>query len=141
MNSAKLLHQHYALGTKIMLAEREIADLREKATAIGSFDYAKDRVKSSSPMGARYERLIERLVDRQAKLTDLMAEWMEQREAVADLIDLVEDTNQHEVLYFWYVLHLNAEQIAREMHYTPTNIYLLRRKGLLKIDELLNKFK
>lgn len=141
MNSAKILHQHYALGTKIMLAEREIADLREKATAIGSFDYAKDRVKSSSPMGARYERLIERLVDRQAKLTSLMNEWMEQRDEVARLVDLVTDTKQHEVIYLWYIIHLSAEQIAREMHYTPTNIYLLRRKGLMCIEQHLNKFK
>lgn len=141
MKSTALLHQHYALGTKIMEAEREIEDLRQKATVIGSFDYTRDRVKSSPQQGARYERLVEKLVDRQNKLSDLMDEWLDQQTEVVEMIDLVDNVNQHQVLYLWYIIHLTAEQIAKEMHYTPTNIYILRRKGLQKIEEVLNTFK
>ena len=141
MKSTALLHQHYALGTKIMEAEREIEDLRQKATVIGSFDYTRDRVKSSPQQGARYERLVEKLVDRQNKLSDLMDEWLDQQTEVVEMIDMVDNVNQHQVLYLWYIIHLTAEQIAKEMHYTPTNIYILRRKGLQKIEEVLNTFK
>lgn len=146
MKSTALLHQHYALTVKIMLAEKELADLREKATAIGSFDYAKDRVKSSGSASARYEKLIEKLVDRENQLADLMEQWMNQKDDVVALIDLIntdtpEGTNQHEVLYLWYVIHLNAKQIAGEMGYTDANIYALRQKGLRKIEQHLNKIK
>lgn len=145
MNAKTILNQHRALDDRIKSAEKEIADLREKATAIGSFDYSKDRVKTSATMGARYERLVEKLIDTENQIAQMMEEWAAQREEVARLIDTVntdtpDGVNQQKVLRLFYVNHLPIGEIAEEMGYCDANIYVLRSKGLNQIQEHLNKF-
>ena len=117
-----------------MWAERDIAQLRELATAIGSFDYSKDRVKSSSPQGARYERIVEEIADKREKLEADIERWLSERDQIETFIDWVEDERQREVLYMRYILHMKYELIAKELHYSIDNVFYLHRKGLSNIN-------
>lgn len=134
MNPKTLLSKHYSLGRRIMWAERDIAQLRELATAIGSFDYSKDRVKSSLPQGARYERIVEEIADKREKLEADIERWLSERDQIETFIDWVEDERQREVLYMRYILHMKYELIAKELHYSIDNVFYLHRKGLSNIN-------
>ena len=138
MNPKTLLSKHYSLGRRIMWAERDIAQLMELATAIGSFDYSKDRVKSSPQQGARYEHIVERIAEKRDKLEADIDKWLEEREQVEIIVDAVKDDRQREVLYMRYILHMKYELIAKELHYSIDNVFYLHRKGLSYINSKFN---
>lgn len=130
MNVKKLLASHYSLSWRIMNAERDIEQMREMATAIGSFDYTRTPVKNTPRQGAKYESIIERLADKQAKLRGDIEKWMVQRDQVEALIDGIDNERQRNVMYMRYCLYMRYEQIAKETHYSVDHVYALHRKAL-----------
>lgn len=134
MNIKQTLAQYYALGNRIMDAEQDIKQMQEMATAIGSFDYTKPRVRSSPSPGASYEKIVEMLADKQAKLQNDVDQWIQQRGEIEMLIDLVENETQRDVLYKRYILHWRYEMIADVMHYNIETVFYYHRKAIRAIE-------
>ena len=62
MTAKEYLQQLHKADVIINQRIQEKADLRARLSSIGSFDYSKERVQTSLPEGAGYERQIARMI-------------------------------------------------------------------------------
>ncbi|MCD8207653.1 MAG: hypothetical protein LUD72_06935 [Bacteroidales bacterium] len=126
MTAREYLSQLRRLSDQIEQKRGELADLHDIATAIGSFDYSKDRVQTSPPLDAPYTRTIERV----AELDEELRRLIDAQHTILEQIQGLEDSRYSEVLYKRYAEFKSWKIIARELDYHPQYLYALHNDAL-----------
>lgn len=134
MTAKDFLCRHYEANIQINAKLAELKDLKEKATAIGSFDYSKDRVVSSRPTAARYEDIAVTIADKETKLKEEIQGLIFEQAAVEECIDEVEDAEERTILSYRYLSYMTFEQIAEAMDCSVGKVYYTFRDAIEKLN-------
>lgn len=122
MTAKEYLQQLHKLDVIIKQRSQEKADLRARLFSIGSFDYSKERVQTSLPEGAGYEKQIEKIVDLEKEIDFLIDEYVELKHTIIGQLHELRNGKYIEILYKRYVENKKLEQIAVEMGYTYNHV-------------------
>ncbi len=118
MTAKEYLQQLYRADVIINQRIQEKADLRSRLSSIGSMDYVKDRVQTSLPAGAGYEREIVKLVDLENEIDGLIDVYVDLKHKIIGEIHNLRKSDHIKLLYKKYVEYKRLEVIAVEMNYT-----------------------
>lgn len=134
MTAKDFLIRHYEANIQINSKMAELKDLKEKATAIGSFDYSTDRVVSSRPTSARYEDIAVTIADKERALKEEIQELIFEQAAVEECIDEVEDAEEKAILSYRYLSYMTFEQIAEAMDCSVGKVYYTFKDAVEKLN-------
>lgn len=115
----------------------EIETLKRDLTTMGSMDYAKDKVQASSPKGANYERVVDKLVDRETEVLKEIDELVDLRREASQIISQMADPVERDVLHFYYIEGMTWEQTAEAAHVTDRHVYRVHGRALISFEEVL----
>ncbi len=116
---------------------QEKADLRARLSSIGSFDYSKERVQTSLSGSAGYEKQIEKIIDLENEIDQLIDEYVDLKHKIIGEIHELQNSKHIEILYKRYVENKKLVQIAVEMDYSYNHIKHIHGYAL---QEFWNKF-
>ena len=139
MTAKEYLQQLHKADVIINQRIQEKADLRARLSSIGSFDYAKDRVQTSLPEGAGYERQIEKIIDLENEIDRLIDEYTDLKHKVIGQLHDLNSAEQIKILYKRYVLSERFEQIAVDLDFSIRNVYKIHGQGLQEFQKILLK--
>ena len=113
MTPREYLSQIRKLKARIAILVREIEEL--DTIGVGGIDYSKDRVQTSPASGAAFENNVERLVEKEQRLKELLVELVDARDRMVRQITAMDDARYMTVLYKHYIESESISQIAYEM--------------------------
>ena len=137
MTAKEYLQQLHKLDVIIEQRIQEKSDLRERLSSIGSFDYAKERVQTSFPEGAGYEKQIMKVIDLEKEIDYLIDNYVNLKHTIIGQLHELRNGKYIEILYKRYVENKKLEQIAIEMDYSYNHIRHIHGYAL---QEFWNKF-
>lgn len=135
MTAKEYLQQLHRADVIIDQRIQEKADLRERLSSIGSFDYARDRVQTSTPGDAPYVGLIEKIIDIEDEIDRLIDGYVDLKHKMISEIHGLQDSRYIEILYKKYVEGKRLEEIAVEMDYTFQYVVLLHGHALKEFSK------
>lgn len=118
MTAKEYLQQLYKADVIINQRIQEKADIRARISSIGGFDYTKERVQTSLPAGAGYEREIVKLIDLENEIDCLIDTYVDLKHKIIGEIHNLKKPDHIKLLYKKYVEQKRLEVIAVEMNYT-----------------------
>lgn len=128
MTPREYLSQIRKLKARIAILVREIEEL--DTIGVGGIDYSKDRVQTSPASGAAFENNVERLVEKEQRLKELLVELVDARDRIVRQITAIDDARYMTVLYKHYIESESISQIAYEMHYSYNHVVKLHADAL-----------
>lgn len=117
---------------------RDIDDIEADLTAIGGFDYGKDRVISSPEPDAPYVRKIERLRAAEELFWNLRIEANCYKQENIEIIKLVEPKYQA-LLKDLYVELKEWHDIFKNVDAAQSTCYAFHNEGLRQVEAILNE--
>ena len=127
--------------SQIRNADKEITDmilqidyLRYKASGMGAIRYDKDHVQTS-PEDIMCQALAE-AADLERKLSDRHKRLIEMRDYVKDVVFLWND-KEARAIEIYYLNHGSMVDVARQIHCTDRNAYLVRQRALDRFYNML----
>lgn len=129
MTAKEYLGQIRCYHNRIEEKKREIEELRDMATCIGSFDYSKDPVKTS-PSGDAMVNAVAKIVDAREECARLIVTYLEKKNVIIREINEMSNETYRKLLYKRYVEYKRLEQIAVEMNYQYEWIRQLHGRAL-----------
>ncbi|MCD8208503.1 MAG: hypothetical protein LUD72_11240 [Bacteroidales bacterium] len=130
MTAKEYLGQLRQLDIKINQKLHELDELQEKAAAIGSLDYAKDRIQTSPPPEAPFSKTIEKIADMSIEINREVDAFVDLQREIIGKIQGLEDPRYIDVLYKRYVEYKNWRTIAEEMDYHEKHAYRLHGEAI-----------
>ena len=134
--SVKAFLQSYRKSEyKLRMYENAIADIRERATRINAVLYP-DRIQA----GYNSDRIGDAAVmiaDTEERMKEEVSKAQSNLDQIAAVIMRVPDEQLQCILLARYVRFRTWEQIADEMCYSVRNIFVLSRKALQEVENLL----
>lgn len=127
------LLQLLILKKRIARAKQELAEVRELALCIGSFDYSKDPVKTSKK-GDNIENRIVKIDEVERKLSRLIVDYLEKAEEIRWRIGMVENETFKELLLMRYADGLKLEEISVKLGYSYNHVRHLHGLALLEFE-------
>ena len=115
MNAKDYIQSYKLMTTKIETAERELADLREKRTAIA---VNLDGMPHGSRLSDRTARLAAEIADSEAVLTDMRVQAERIRRDILRTLDRLSDPTDYNLLYLRYIRGYKWEAVAAELYYS-----------------------
>ena len=115
MTAKEYIQRYKLMTTKIETAERELADLREKSTAVA---VNLDGMPHGSRLSDRTARLAAEIADSEAALTDMRAQAERIRRDIIRTLDRLSDPTDFKLLYLRYIQGYKWETVAAELHYS-----------------------
>ena len=120
---------------KLRMYENAIADIRERATRINAVLYP-DRIQA----GYNSDRIGDAAVmiaDTEERMREEVSKAQSNLDQIITVIKRVPDEQLQCILLAHYVRFQTWEQIADEMCYSVRNIFVLSRKALQEVENLL----
>lgn len=113
---------------------RHLSDLRANLTAVGGFDYSKDRVQSS-PKNTQEEKII-KLLDAQAQYYEMIADCSQMIMEAEERLSELSAPEYAEVIRMYYLenKHYTYEIIGEKMRYSTSWVKQLMSKGLEEFE-------
>lgn len=136
MTAKEYLQQLHKADVIINQRIQEKADLRARLSSIGSFDYSKERVQTSLPEGAGYERQIEKIIDLENEIDQLIDDYVDLKHKIIGEIQNLNNTDQIKILYKRYVLGEKFEQIAVDLNFSIRNVYKIHGYALREFQKI-----
>ena len=115
MTAKEYIQRYKLMTTKIETAERELADLREKSTAVA---VNLDGMPRGSRLSDRTARLAAEIADSEAALTDMRAQAERIRRDILRTLDKLSDPTDFKLLYLRYIRCYKWEAVAAELYYS-----------------------
>jgi len=115
---------------------QEKADLWTRVTSIGSFDYSKDRVQTSSSGDASFVKVINRMLDLENEIDRLIDDYIDLKHKIIGEIHDLNYADQIKVLYKRYVLYEKFEQIAVDLSFSIRNVYFVHGNALQEFQRI-----
>ncbi len=135
MGAKEYLSQIRILDTIINQKLAELDNLHDIATAIGSFDYSRDRVQASPSGEAPYVKAAEKAV----KLDGEINELIDRRFEIINSIQCLEDHRYTEILYKHYVEYKKFGEIQKETNYALSYLWRLHSEALDEMQKYIDK--
>ena len=134
MWAKEYLQQLQRLDTVINQKIAELEDLRLKAESVGSIDYAKDKVQTSSAGDAPFVNIIGRMADLKAEISTEIEQYANEKHLIIKQIQELDNPAYVQILYKRYVEFKRFEVIAAEMKYTYPYTRQLHKKSLQNFE-------
>ena len=135
MTAKEHLRQLHKADVIINQRIQEKTDLRARLSSIGSFDYSKERVQTSLPEGAGYEKQIAKIIELEKEIDRLIDEYIDLKHKIIGQIHELRNERHIEILYKRYVENKRLEVVAAEMGYTFQYVVLLHGYALKEFSE------
>ena len=135
MTAKEYLRQFHKADVIINQRIQEKTDLRARLSSIGSFDYSKERVQTSLPEGAGYEKQIAKIIELEKEIDRLIDEYIDLKHKIIGQIHELRNERHIEILYKRYVENKRLEVVAAEMGYTFQYVVLLHGYALKEFSE------
>ena len=119
------------------LKERE--DLKELSTCIGSFDYSKDRVQTSSENDASYVTAIERIMELEEAIDHLIDEYVDFKDNAISMIHELDNAKYVQLLFERYVEYKSLAKIGDRINRSNRQVYRLIQKALTEFQVVLDR--
>lgn len=133
MNAKKFLSGHFYLTIRVEAQLRKIDEMKEMATAIGSFDYSKDRVVTFTPANASYEAKVIRIVDLEKDIQDDIAKLKLMRERIVILLSDLSERDKT-LMTLRYLNHMKWREVAEAMNYEEITVKKRNAQILIELD-------
>lgn len=118
MKAKEYLQQLQWLDIVINQKIKEVEDLRLKSKSTSSIDYSKEKVQTSPSKEASFVKLLGRIVDLEAEISQEINIFVEKKHKIINQIQALNNSKYIEVLYKHYVEYKRLEVIAVEMNFT-----------------------
>lgn len=115
MNAKEYLQNLKKLDTVINQKIKELDDLKIMSTNIGSFDYSKERVQTSSNGDAPFVKAIEKICILQDEINKEIDNFVDKKHKIINQIQGLSKSKYIDVLFRRYVEYKSFETIAVEM--------------------------
>lgn len=151
MNAKEYLQQVHMIdirigqrSTQLEQMKRRIREMKEMATATGSFDYSKDRVQTSATSGnVRIENAVDLEAEAESireEIERLIRQEQELKHTIIGQIQQLTNANYVEILYRRYVEMQSFEKISCDLSYAYHYVCTLHGEALKTFEEhVLNK--
>lgn len=136
MTTKEYLSQIRLLNLKIDQKMEEKADLMSRAMGNHSPVLTKDKVQSSIS-GDKMSNTIDRYVDLEKEIDDLIDMYVDKRDTIINQIHQMNNHRYIRILYLRYVKYCTFEYIAVEMNYSIRGIYKLHGNALQAFQKLI----
>lgn len=93
----------------------------------------------STPDHTRHETAMINYFDAQEKTKQLVGEYNQLIDEIAELLDLMEDEEDRELIMEHYVRHTPFPELAEKMHVSRTHIYYRRDRALALLEKLIEQ--
>ena len=136
MNVKEYLGQLERLEILIEQKKEELKRLRELSASVGSPTLSVDKVKSgSTPKGAGFEKNIEKCMLLEEEIRQEIAAFTDKRHTIINQIQGLGNAKYINVLYKRYIMFEQFEDIAADMNYSISNIYIVHKKALKEFQK------
>lgn len=115
MNAKEYLQNLKKLDTVINQKIKELDNLKIMSTNIGSFDYSKERVQTSSNGDAPFVKAIEKICILQDEINKEIDNFVDKKHKIINQIQGLSKSKYIDVLFRRYVEYKSFENIAVEM--------------------------
>lgn len=127
MKAKEYLQQLKRLDELINQKNKEIDDLRHRATSVSGIDYSKERVQSSPSGDAPFVKPICRIIDLEAEINAEIDRFVNEKHKIINQIQGLKNSDYISLLFKRYVEFKKFETIAVEMNFTYQ--YVLNMHG------------
>lgn len=138
MTAKEYLKQLKKINVMIRQRTQEKEMLCAALGSIGSFDYSKDRVRTSPSGDAQYAKTVEKIVDLEKEIDNLIIEFLERMNKIISQIQSLKNDKYVEILYKHYVEGKQLGAIAKEMGYAHQYIISLHTHALKEFEKVLD---
>lgn len=118
MKVKEYLQRLQRLDTVINQKIKEIDTLRTTSTSVGSIDYSRERVQTSSDNNALYVKAISRIYDLEEEINKEIDQFVDEKHKIISQIHCLENSKYIEILYKHYVEFKKLEEISVELNYS-----------------------
>lgn len=133
MKAKEYLQQLKRLDTLINQKIQELGELRAMST-VGSVDYSKERVQSSSSQDAPFVRVIHKIIELEEEINAEIDKFIDKKHLIINQIQELHNADEINVLYDRYVEFKTFEKIAVDLNYTIRNIYFIHGRALQNFE-------
>ncbi|MFP3153111.1 DUF1492 domain-containing protein [Lachnospiraceae bacterium ZAX-1] len=133
----KYLKRAYYLDREINSRLVELAEMRAMSTALGSLDYAKDRVQESTGSD-RMGDTIAKIVDYEQKINAEIDRFVDLKTEIRRLIQSVDNDEHRIILSERYLNFKRWDRIADDMGRSCQWAHILHKKALDEINKKLS---
>lgn len=136
MNEAKIfLMQVKLYDTKINAKLEELHHLKDMVIKITPT--LSDTQGGGSGSQDKLGDAIAKIMDLEAEIDQSVDIFVDEKKAVADVLEKIDNPDQYNVLHSRYVQYKTFEQIACDMHMTYRNVCYIHGKGLNTVTRLM----
>ncbi|MCI8426874.1 MAG: hypothetical protein HFJ03_04950 [Lachnospira sp.] len=139
MKAKEYLQQLKRLDIVIKQKSKEVDDLHLKSKSIGSIDYSKERVQTSPSGEASFVKLIGRIVDLEAEISQEINNFIDEKHKIINQIQKLNNTDYIRLLYKRYVEYKSLEHICVEMDFSYDYIKHLHGCALKDFEDKILK--
>ncbi len=118
MKAKEYLQQLQRLDLLINQRIKELCDLHVMSTNIGSFDYSKDRVQTSSSGDAPFVKTIGKIVELEEEINREIDIFIDEKHKIINQIQSLKNSKYIDILYKHYVEMKHLEIIAIDMNFS-----------------------
>lgn len=131
----KQLNEYRAMVKICAATLAEIRDLEEQKTALGGQLDDAGRVIVSPGQHARYEAIVEKLIELQKQAKAELEDLYQERKKILEIIRSLEDPEQRAVLHLRYISCLKWEVVAENMGYSTRQVHRIHKDALEVLEE------
>ena len=135
MNALEFLKQYRACMVRIKKLEEQIQELSDLMSHITP-EMSSERVQSSHPPD-KIGQLVAKKVDLVTQLMGEIATAFGVMNDIEEVIDQVEPVGYQMILQKKYIEGKTWDQVAREVCYDPSWVWVLHRRALAEVDKIL----
>ncbi len=139
VKAKEYLQQLKRLDIVIKQKSKEVDDLHLKSKSIGSIDYSKERVQTSPSGEASFVKLIGRIVDLEAEISQEINNFIDEKHKIINQIQKLNNTDYIRLLYKRYVEYKSLEHICVEMDFSYDYIKHLHGCALKDFEDKILK--
>lgn len=118
MKAKEYLQQLKRLDILIKQKNKEVDNLRLKSKSTSSIDYSKEKVQTSPSGEASFVKLIGRIVDLEAEISQEINIFVEEKHKIINQIQKLNNADYIRLLYKRYVEYKSLERICVEMDFS-----------------------
>jgi len=133
MTAKQYLRQAYRLNEMIKSHIKELEQLRLISTSLPGTDFSQERVQGGNLPGDRIPKIIAKIVDLEKQINQEINCFLDLKQEIHDVIEVVKSPDQKLVLRYRYVEFLTWEKTAECLNYSIKQIHRIHSAALQNI--------
>ena len=132
MTAKEYLSQGYRLEQRIKALGQEIEGLRLLSVSVGSPGF-EEHYNPNRSTEAPFVRVLNKIMDMEAKQADLLERLISFKEELCQVIDSVQDNDEHLVLRYRYLSNMTWVDIGDELGWDERTIRRIHNRALAHV--------